>query len=202
MRTEPQKKKRRNLPEADRKRLILDAALKEFAAFGYDSCNVDRIADTAGVGKGTIYRHFPSKIELFTAVVERGHRELHERFEETHKLECELERHMTQGLTQLVDFFVEFPDYYRVMMVEQPELRLKVALDSEAGYDHFVQEIAETVKRETRAGILKRCDPIHVAQMFLALMKVIVERQLYGTGHSRQKDIRECVEITLKGLIR
>lgn len=48
-------------------RKILAAAVKAFAADGYRSVDVQRIADMAGVGKGTIYRHFGNKEGLFVA---------------------------------------------------------------------------------------------------------------------------------------
>lgn len=47
---------------------ILDAARHAFAASGY-SVPLDEIAARAGVGPGTVYRHFPTKEELFQAVI-------------------------------------------------------------------------------------------------------------------------------------
>jgi len=44
------------------------AAREAFAACGY-GVPLDEIAARAGVGPGTVYRHFPSKEELFEAVV-------------------------------------------------------------------------------------------------------------------------------------
>jgi AcrR family transcriptional regulator len=45
-------------------RAILDAALSEYAARGLDGMSVDAVAVRAGVSKATIYRRYPSKIEL------------------------------------------------------------------------------------------------------------------------------------------
>src|SRR3954452_17580887 len=47
--------------------LILVAARKEFAEHGLD-VHMGRIADTAGVGVGTVYRHFPAKEQLLAAL--------------------------------------------------------------------------------------------------------------------------------------
>ena len=47
---------------------VLRAARDAFAACGY-GVPLDEIAARAGVGPGTVYRHFPSKEELFEAVV-------------------------------------------------------------------------------------------------------------------------------------
>jgi AcrR family transcriptional regulator len=45
-------------------RAILDAALSEYAARGLDGMSVDAVAARAGVSKATIYRRYPSKVEL------------------------------------------------------------------------------------------------------------------------------------------
>jgi AcrR family transcriptional regulator len=47
---------------------VLRAAQEAFAASGY-AVPLDEIAALAGVGPGTVYRHFPSKEELFEAVM-------------------------------------------------------------------------------------------------------------------------------------
>jgi AcrR family transcriptional regulator len=50
------------------KKLIVQAARKVFATAGL-AAPIDEIADRAGVGTGTLYRHFPTKEALFEAVV-------------------------------------------------------------------------------------------------------------------------------------
>lgn len=59
-----------------RRRTILDAATRHFAAHGFREADVQHIADELGVGKGTIYRYFPSKEELFLAAVDQGMQQL------------------------------------------------------------------------------------------------------------------------------
>ena len=54
----------------DRKRqAVVDAAIAEFRAHGFEATSMDKIAATAGVSKRTVYNHFPSKDELFTHIL-------------------------------------------------------------------------------------------------------------------------------------
>ena len=54
----------------DRKRAaIVEAALQEFRASGFEATSMDRIAAAAGVSKRTVYNHFPSKDELFEQIL-------------------------------------------------------------------------------------------------------------------------------------
>lgn len=56
---------RRRLPASERRVLILDAALRAFAANGYDGAAMDEIAEAAGISKAVVYDHVPSKRELY-----------------------------------------------------------------------------------------------------------------------------------------
>ncbi|MBI3285757.1 MAG: TetR/AcrR family transcriptional regulator [Burkholderiales bacterium] len=56
--------------QTDRKRLaILQAAIQEFRSNGYEATSMDKIAATAEVSKRTVYNHFPSKEDLFAAIL-------------------------------------------------------------------------------------------------------------------------------------
>jgi AcrR family transcriptional regulator len=57
--------------QATRARLLA-AAAEEFGRVGLERANVDAISLAAGFAKGTIYNYFPSKEELFLAVVEEA----------------------------------------------------------------------------------------------------------------------------------
>lgn len=57
---------------AQREQQILDAAVSLFASKGYADTDMDSVADAIGLGKGTIYRYFSSKRELFLAAVNRS----------------------------------------------------------------------------------------------------------------------------------
>ncbi|WP_338130434.1 TetR/AcrR family transcriptional regulator [Cohnella ginsengisoli] len=53
----------------DRRKQVLEAASRSFAAFGYKATTMDQVAKAAGVGKGTIYTFFANKEELFEQIV-------------------------------------------------------------------------------------------------------------------------------------
>jgi AcrR family transcriptional regulator len=61
-----------------RREEILDVASRLFARHGYPDTDVDSVAAELGVAKGTVYRYFPSKRDLFLAAVDRGVARLNE----------------------------------------------------------------------------------------------------------------------------
>jgi AcrR family transcriptional regulator len=67
VRDDPRKPGRKPCPQ---KRLrILEAAVELYSARDYHKVHMEHIADKAGVGKGTIYRYFPTKEALFLQLV-------------------------------------------------------------------------------------------------------------------------------------
>jgi AcrR family transcriptional regulator len=60
----------RRLPAAERRARILETALPLFAARGRDGTTTRDLARAAGVTEPVLYRHFPSKEELFAAVLD------------------------------------------------------------------------------------------------------------------------------------
>ena len=59
-------------PAVDKRRLILDAAVRVFARQGFHTCRVSDIADEAGVAYGLVYHYFQSKDEVLdTLFLER-----------------------------------------------------------------------------------------------------------------------------------
>ncbi len=64
-------------PAAER---LLEAATEAFAQRGFDEVNVDEICESAGVAKGSFYRHFGSKQELFFACASAAVEEIVQEF--------------------------------------------------------------------------------------------------------------------------
>ncbi len=57
--------------DASKRQKILDAALGEFAARGYERASLTRILEAAGISKGALYYYFDDKADLFGTVLER-----------------------------------------------------------------------------------------------------------------------------------
>ena len=56
----------------EHKQKLLDAALAEFNAYGYEQASINRILDKAGMSKGQFYYHFKNKEALYFALMDLG----------------------------------------------------------------------------------------------------------------------------------
>jgi AcrR family transcriptional regulator len=68
--TEIKNESRSRLPRDERRAQLLSAALEIFTASGYHAASMDEIADRASVSKPVLYQHFPSKLDLYLAVLD------------------------------------------------------------------------------------------------------------------------------------
>jgi AcrR family transcriptional regulator len=64
---------RRRLPEAQRRRVILEAATDVVAERGAEAASISMIAERAGITRPIVYDHFPTKRDLILALIEQHH---------------------------------------------------------------------------------------------------------------------------------
>ena len=103
---------------ADKRRLILDSAVKVFARQGFHACRVSDIADEAGVAYGLVYHYFASKDEVLDTL-------FLERWEVMVELIREVDAEampVREKLGAIASFIVESyrhdPDLMKVIIVE------------------------------------------------------------------------------------
>ncbi len=78
----PETRRRR---KAERPQEIIEAAFAEFSRNGYATTTLERIAERAGVTKGTIYVYFENKEHLFISMVEDSTKAAHETVQEMYE---------------------------------------------------------------------------------------------------------------------
>jgi TetR/AcrR family transcriptional regulator of autoinduction and epiphytic fitness len=105
----------------DRKRdAIVQAAIAEFREHGFNGTSMDRVAASAGASKRTVYNHFPSKDDLFGAILdllwERSQSLTEVAYSAKRPLRAQLLEVLDQKMALLTD--ASFVDLSRVAMVE------------------------------------------------------------------------------------
>jgi AcrR family transcriptional regulator len=104
---------------ANRQEEILDAAVQLFAEHGYSDTDTQLLADRLGVGKGTLYRYFPSKEHLFLAAADRVMRRLLQRIDQSIEgIEDPLDR-IAVAIRAYLAHFVEHPQAVELLMQER-----------------------------------------------------------------------------------
>jgi AcrR family transcriptional regulator len=102
---------------------ILDSAATLFADQGYTGTEVQVLADTLGLSKGTIYRYFASKEQLFLAAVDRGMRRLHTEVEAAIVDAAEPLQRIGLAIRAYLAFYRDHPEYTELLIQERAAFR-------------------------------------------------------------------------------
>ncbi|HEY7158012.1 MAG TPA: TetR/AcrR family transcriptional regulator [Gemmataceae bacterium] len=108
---------------AQRREQILETAVQLFAEHGYSDTDTQLLAEKLQVGKGTIYRYFPSKRDLFLAAADRVMRLLRQHVETRiegieEPFEC-----IAAAIRAYLTFFAEHPEYVELLMQERAQFK-------------------------------------------------------------------------------
>jgi AcrR family transcriptional regulator len=166
---------------------ILEAAKEAFTRSGANT-SLDDIAKQAGVGAGTLYRHFPTRDELLEAVYRTEVEKLsaaQRRFAET-----------LPPIEALRAWMLLFVDYIATKRIIAPALNALVGGPSkvfEASYALVWEAIRALVKRAIKSGdIRKDLDPIDLLRALIGVASV-------ATSPDWQQSARRLVDILVTG---
>jgi AcrR family transcriptional regulator len=102
---------------------ILDMAALIFARHGYLNTDVQQVADALEIGKGTVYRYYPSKEQLFLAAVDRGMTRLKAAIDLSSADVAEPLMRIEKAIVAYLAFFRDNPQHVELLMQERAAFR-------------------------------------------------------------------------------
>jgi AcrR family transcriptional regulator len=185
-RSQPVQRKPRTDAQRNRER-ILEVAKDAFTRSGADA-SLDDIAKQAGVGAGTLYRHFPTRDALIEAVYRS----------EVEKLAA-AERKFTETMPPidaLRTWMLQFVDHIAAKQIIAPALNSVVGGPSklyEGSHGLIHGAIDTLVKRAIKSGDIRRdLDPFDLLRALIGVSHI-------ATGHGWQQSARRLVDILITG---
>lgn len=112
-----------DLLAARRQEEILEAATQVFATDGFQNTDLQEVADKLGVAKGTLYRYFPSKQELFLACVDHGRSRLETQVMSSLTLSPDPLVTINATIRAFFSFFDAHPELVELIIQERAEFR-------------------------------------------------------------------------------
>jgi TetR/AcrR family transcriptional regulator, fatty acid metabolism regulator protein len=105
-------------PPVDRRRQILDAAIRVFARQGFHSCRVSDIADEAGVAYGLVYHYFRSKDQVLNELFTERWSLLLAAIDEVDRQEIPARAKLDAVAGFIIDSYRHDPELMKVIIVE------------------------------------------------------------------------------------
>jgi AcrR family transcriptional regulator len=186
--------------------LILDAVDILLAKFGYKKMTMDDVARQVGIGKGTIYLHFPGKEELILSHIDRIADRIVVKLREIAGSAESPDRRIRKMLIHRVLFrFDSVAHYSRNLSDLLSSVRTSLLARREG---HFEKEAAvfEDVLREgARLGSLECADPRTTSFVLIQSTNSLLPFSLSARELGRREDVEDQVgriaDLLVKGLL-
>ncbi len=181
---------------------ILNAAASVFAQYGYREADVEVIADAIGVGKGTVYRYFPTKQTLFFASVDRVMQNLEKRLRERAYPVEDPVRRMEATIREYLAFFDENPEFIELLMLERAEFKGR----EKPTYFRYQEENLpyweNTIKELMAAGRIREMPVWRILDVVSDLLYGVIFTDLFsGREKSFEEQAQDIVDVVFHGIL-
>jgi AcrR family transcriptional regulator len=184
--------------QAAKRERILAAALKLFAHEPYQAVTMDRVAEAAGVAKGTLYLYFPSKDALYLGVLSDGLDTAYRTYQSSADPKLPVVERLRRSIAVAVEFFDRRRDFLRFFAIEEPRLaeaRNRIIESSrERGFNFFASLIEDGI----RTGVFTHVDPSVATLVIQGSIRSLL--LYYGPGRPVSEISRELGDLVLRGL--
>jgi AcrR family transcriptional regulator len=185
----------------DTREKILQVAAKLFIRQGYTATSVSRIAGETGIGKATVYHHFPDKEAIVYALLDRSSSRVHATLSAVdagggpHR---QIEAIAKAGIRLRGESF----DLFQVIRREVPGSRNRVHAELASFFVVYTTQFTKAIQTGIRQGTFRRVDPAEAARTLLTMLAGLYV-QMYLSGDriaNPEKTIHSMLEIFFHGI--
>jgi AcrR family transcriptional regulator len=190
-------------PAIDKRRIILEAAVRVFARQGFHTCRVSDIADEAGVAYGLVYHYFSSKEEILDTL-------FLERWDVMLEAISEVDaspRSPREKLYAIAGFIVESyrhdPELMKVIIVEVTRAANTFGLTHLAKIREAYAQIAGIVARAQAAGVFReQISPEFAALAFYGLIEQVLTGWIFEPDSVGEEDLERAKVLIVETICR
>jgi len=181
-----------------KRQAILDEAIRTFAELGFRRTDVQVIADRAGVGKGTVYRYFRSKEDLFWATTLEVLMRLDQHiFAAMEGVEGAYAKVRASAVAH-AEFFEANPQYLELHIQERAEFPGSIPESHHEQHENMLQRMSAILLEGIESGELRLLD---TRQTALAMGCLLFGNAMLA-GHVESVDLRKMTEYAIDIFLR
>jgi AcrR family transcriptional regulator len=194
------------------RRRILDAAREVFFREGFMLANLDEVATRAGVAKGTLYRYFESKADLYVAVLAENGQVFVQKMNEV----ARAERPVRECLRELGDFYLdhwsEHIDYFQIFWAIDNQSLIGGLPDDALRevsnlWEGSLSILKSVLDRGVAEGELSSCDTWEVSYIMWTMANGLIQSEYTAPRKElRRRPLREvyrdAIDLLVLGLSR
>jgi len=186
--------------------LILDAVDVLLAKYGYKKMTMDDVARQVGIGKGTIYLHFPGKEELILSHIDRIADRIIAKLREIAGSSDSPDRRIRKMLVHRVLFRFDSVAYYSQNLSDLlSAVRTSLLARREAHFEKVAAVFEDVLREGARLGSLECADPRTTSFVIIRSTNSLLPFSLSARELGRREDVEDQVgriaDLLIKGLL-
>jgi TetR/AcrR family fatty acid metabolism transcriptional regulator len=187
---------------ADKRRQILDAAIRVFATRGFHACRVSDVADEAGVAYGLVYHYFGSKEEILnTLFTERWQIMLDAIAEIDRRQEIPARDKLYLVASFIIDSYRHEPDLMKVIIVEVTRAANSFGRDHLAKIREAYDMIGQIVEGAQRDGVFKQdISSDFAALMFYGAIEQLLSGWIFDVIPQSEEDVEQAKLLVVEAI--
>jgi len=190
-------------PAVDKRRLILDAAVRVFARQGFHTCRVSDIADEAGVAYGLVYHYFDSKDQILDTLFLERWDILLRAIQQVDEEEIAPREKLYTITSFIVDSYRHDPDLMKVIIVEVTRAANTFGRTHLAHIREAYVGISAIVERAQREGVFRAdITPDFAALAFYGAVEQVLTGWIFAllpTGEREYEQAKTHIVETICG---
>lgn len=189
----------RGRKKTDETRLaIVRCAAEIFSQREFHEVLTDDIAQRLGIGKGTIYRYFGSKEDLYLAAIGEGLDGVHAAVTRALQQDAPLEITIKAVVGTLVNYFWRQRDFFVLMHRLEAKLQARERADWQNRRNEVITMIRRVLERAAAGGEIARCNTRLAVEVLFGMIRSVC---LYRADSDRPEELTRLVTaIFLRGV--
>jgi AcrR family transcriptional regulator len=183
----------------DRRRAILDAAVKVFARQGFHACRVSDIADEAGVAYGLLYHYFPSKEDVLSTLFLERWGVMLEMIREVDGEALPAREKLAAIASFIVESYRHDPDVMKVIIVEVTRAANSFGQTHLGQIREAYRLIAAIVTAAQAEGVFKAdIDAQFAAMTFYGAIEQVLTGWIFGLLPQGEEDLERAKQMVVE----
>jgi TetR/AcrR family transcriptional regulator, fatty acid metabolism regulator protein len=185
-------------PPVDKRRQILDAAIRVFARQGFHATRVSDIADEAGVAYGLVYHYFRSKDEVLNELFVERWSLLLAAIEETDKTGAAPREKLAAVASFIVDSYQHDPELMKVIIVEVTRAANSFGRTHLPEIRRAYESIAKIVADGQAAGAFRDdIDPMFASMSFYGAIEQLLSGWIFAVIPASATSFEQAKELVV-----
>ena len=200
----------RQQKKAESRRRILDSARDIFFRDGFMAANLDEVAENASVAKGTLYRYFESKADLYVAVLAENGKVFTDKMEQASGQAQEPVEQLRAISRFYYEHWTTHPEYFQIFWAIDNQsvigdLPSAVIDEVTKLWEQSLEILDRVLQRGVEGGQFGACDTWQTANILWTVANALIESESTMARRGlRRRPLEEiypaAIELILKGL--